>query len=183
MGIKGQRPNKKVKREYDEPELVVNVEDIIEKSIREGFVDTNGNIEIEAIAEWNGIEVSYEKMDSSKSGYLKNINNKWIIGVNKLHNRKRQRFTIAHELGHYYMHKNSNLDFEDSTFFRTLNMTSIEYTANDFAAKLLMPETRIKESVDGGIKSLFELAELFNVSAAAIKYRVVSLGYKMKENE
>ncbi len=183
MGIKGRRPSKKKKDQHSEPELVVSVDDIIEKSKREGCVDRQGNVDLEAVIEWNGIEISYENMETSKSGYLKNIDNKWVIGVNKNHNPRRQRFTIAHELGHFYMHKNKNLDFEDTTFFRSDNSTSIEYTANEFAAKLLMPEERIKAALEGGIKNISKLAILFNVSAAAIKYRVISLGYKMKIHE
>ncbi len=183
MGIKGRRTTRKLSEQHPEPELVVSVSDIIKKSIEEGYVDGQGNVDIEEVAKWNGIEISYEIMESSKSGYLKNIDNKWIIGVNKKHNPKRQRFTIAHELGHFYMHRNKNLDFEDATFFRAENSTSIEYTANEFASNLLMPENRINKAIQDGIKNISELAELFSVSAAAIKYRVISLGYKMKVHE
>ena len=70
--------------------------------------------------------------------------------------------------------------FEDTTFFRNTDNTSIEYSANEFAANLLMPEDQVKKRIDAGVKNIETLAEFFNVSLAAIKYRVVSLGYKLK---
>lgn len=183
MGIKGRRLNvTNLAEQFSEPQLVVNVDAIIEQSKEKGFLDADLNIDIKQVAKLNEIEISYETMESSQSGYLKNINDKWVIGVNIQHNPKRQRFTIAHELGHYFMHREKNLDFEDATFFRIDNSTSIEYAANEFAARLLMPEDRVRKAIDGGLKSLEKLADMFLVSTAAIKFRVVSLGYKLKEN-
>ena len=119
-------------------------------------------------------------MESSISGYLRQENGEWIIGVNSIHNPKRQRFTIAHELGHFYMHKDKNVDFEDTTFFRNTDNSSIEYSANEFAANLLMPEDSIRKAIQTGTKNIEDLSSQFNVSIAAIKYRVLSLGYKLK---
>lgn len=179
MGVKGRRPEKNGHVEkFEEPQLIIKIEDIIKNSNSD-----NANVDVKAIAMSNDIDISYEMMDSYQSGYLKNINDRWVIGVNKLHNPKRQRFTIAHELGHYFMHKDKNLNFEDATFFRNENNSSIEYAANEFAGRLLMPEERLKESISNGIKSLEKLANLFDVSTAAIKYRVISLGYKIKGHE
>lgn len=184
MGVKGRRPIKQLHTEdFVEPQLIVNVEDIIKDSIAKGYVGENENVDVILIAKVNNIDIEYDILDSSKSGYLKNINNRWVIGVNKLHNRKRQRFTIAHELGHYFMHKDKNVDYEDATFFRIDNSSSIEYAANEFAAKLLMPEERIRKVISDGEKSLENLSTIFDVSIAAIKYRAISLGYKMKDNE
>jgi Zn-dependent peptidase ImmA (M78 family) len=122
-------------------------------------------------------------MQSNYSGYFRNVNGKWIIGVNKLHHKNRKRYTLAHELGHYILHKDKNVDIVDTTFFRNNKTDSIEYMANEFAAKLLMPEDKVRDFVDNqGIKNIGELAEKFEVSASAMKYRVVSLGYKLKDN-
>ena len=108
---------------------------------------------------------------------------KSLIGVNKLHHRNRNRYTLAHELGHYILHKDKNVDLVDTTFFRNNETDSIEYMANEFAAKLLMPEDKVRDFVDNqGIKNIGELAEKFVVSASAMKYRIISLGYKLKDN-
>ena len=61
-------------------------------------------------------------------------------------------------------------------------MDSIEYSANEFAARLLMPEDVVRKLISNGVKNIGVLASKFGVSSAAMKHRVLSLGYKMKEN-
>lgn len=184
MGVKGRRPEKCVHIEkFEEPQLIVKVEDIIKNSNYDNKISDKANVDVAAIAKSNDIDITYEIMDSYQSGYLQNIDDRWVIGVNRLHNPKRQRFTIAHELGHYFMHRDKNLNFEDATFFRNENNSSIEYAANEFAGRLLMPEDRLRDAVSSGMKSLEKLANLFEVSTTAIKYRVSSLGYKIKGHE
>ena len=87
---------------------------------------------------------------------------------------------LAHELAHYILHKEKNTEFQDSTFFRGNNMDSLEYMANDFAAALLMPDDKVNELIKNGIRNIGKLAEKFDVSAAAMKYKVEKLGYKVK---
>ena len=179
MGTFGRRPSLK-NNTYAEPTLVRDVNEILSSAENKKWIDNNGNIDIKKIAEDENIKIVYVELDSAVSGYLKLENGNWVIGVNQLHNSKRQRFTIAHELGHFYMHKEKNILFEDTTFFRDSGNSSIEFAANEFAANLLMPETRVRDAINSGIKELAELALRFDVSIAAIKYRVVSLGYKLK---
>ena len=59
-------------------------------------------------------------------------------------------------------------------------MNNIEYAANDFAAKLLMPEDRVRRLVREGVASVETLAESFGVSVAAMLYRVKQLGFRTK---
>lgn len=179
MGTFGRRPTIN-NNDFKEPILIQDVKDMLDHAKQNGWIDKNGNVDVQSIATHENIKIVYERLDSSVSGYLKQVDGIWVIGVNCLHNPKRQRFTIAHELGHYHMHKDKNLMFEDTTFFRNTDNTSIEYSANEFAANLLMPEDQVKKRIDAGVKNIETLAEFFNVSLAAIKYRVVSLGYKLK---
>jgi Zn-dependent peptidase ImmA (M78 family) len=58
----------------------------------------------------------------------------------------------------------------------------IEWTANEFALKLLMPEETVRKLVDGGMKNAGDLAAAMGVPAAAAIIRVEQLGYKPKEN-
>ena len=179
MGTFGRRPALR-NDAYDEPVLIRDVNDIISTARDNNWIDNKGNIDIEQVAKSKNIRVEYVLMESSTSGYLRQENGIWVIGVNSLHNPKRQRFTIAHELGHFYMHKDKNIDFEDTTFLKNLYNSPIEYSANEFGANLLMPESSIREAIQSGIKNIKELSTKFDVSIAAIKHRVVSLGYKLK---
>ena len=62
-------------------------------------------------------------------------------------------------------------------------MSDIEYRANEFASKLLMPEDSVRKAIAEGIRNLGMLAERFDVSSPAMKIRVQDLGYKLKQNE
>lgn len=183
MGTKGIRKGLKKSEKYQEPDLLVSVNDILAKAKESGFYINNA-LQIEKlISTFDDIVIQYEDMEASKSGALSYSNDKWIMIINSKHNPKRQRFTMAHELGHYMLHRGKNTEFVDATFFRSNDMDSIEYNANEFASRLLMPEDTLRKLIDEEkIKNIGELASSFNVSSAAMKYRVISLGYKIKDN-
>lgn len=183
MGIRGNRKRSGGSIKYQEPDLLIDVEDIL-KSAQEKGLYTGNSINIEEVVKtFNDIKLEYQPMEANQSGSLSNIDGKWIICINKNHNIKRQKFTIAHELGHYILHKGKNVEFVDTTFFRNDEIDSIEYNANEFAARLLMPEKYVRNLIDTeSIKNIGLLAEQFGVSSAAMKFRVLSLGYKMKDN-
>lgn len=183
MGAKGSRKGLRKSEKYQEPDLLVSVNDILKKAQESGFyTDKALNIK-ELILSFEDIEIKYDTMDVAKSGSLSYIDGKWIMCINSSHNIKRQRFTMAHELGHYILHKGKNIEFVDTTFFRSDEMDSIEYNANEFASRLLIPEDELRKLIDEDrIKNIGELASRFDVSSAAMKYRVISLGYRIKEN-
>jgi Zn-dependent peptidase ImmA (M78 family) len=89
----------------------------------------------------------------------------------------RQRFTIAHELGHYVLGHGD--EFRDPTRnFNTDQFNPKESAANQFAAHLLMPEEAIASFIEKrGISDLRTLAARFQVSEVAMKIRLKSLGW------
>lgn len=127
------------------------------------------------------ISIEYVSLDASISGRLCRRDGRWIISVNKEHHINRQRFTLAHELAHYVLHKSESESFTDTVFFRGASVNNFEYAANEFAAKLLMPEDKVREVVRSGINNIKALAEAFGVSVAAMLYRVKQLGFRTKE--
>ena len=101
---------------------------------------------------------------------------KIIVDQNKPENRR--YFTIAHELGHYFLHKDPLKEKQfaidgDPTLYRSDNgLTSIEETqANHFAASLLMPEARVEE-VWRKVRRVERCAKFFNVSVSAMGIRL-----------
>jgi Zn-dependent peptidase ImmA (M78 family) len=91
----------------------------------------------------------------------------------------RQRFTIAHELGHHVLgHTGNGHQFRDEASKFNLNVPIPEESqANKFAAELLAPEMAIKHLIfKEKINSLTKLAEKFSVSTVAMKYRLTNLG-------
>jgi Zn-dependent peptidase ImmA (M78 family) len=155
---------------------------IVEDSKRKGYY-VNDRADIERIITDKGIRIVKEKLPANISGYLKRDENGWIIGVNLLHHPKRQRFTMAHEFAHYCLHKNETEGFEDTTFFRKENDSSIEYNANDFASELLMPSDRFINLMKSGVTSIIKLSEIFDVSTLAVKYKANSLNINIGSND
>jgi Zn-dependent peptidase ImmA (M78 family) len=95
----------------------------------------------------------------------------------------RKRFTIAHELAHYFLHLKSDGEFVDtptdlqraSSNPEGASPCRIEVEANQFAAALLMPAELVKQ-VFPSVRSVEELARLFRVSREAMAIRLGTLG-------
>lgn len=92
----------------------------------------------------------------------------------------RDRFTIAHELGHYVVHYlwPRQQDPELPVKMKALRRGSkrVEWEANWFAAAFLMPKTQFKKSFHAYNGNLDKLALKFRVSRSAAEVRAKSLG-------
>ena len=159
-------------------EEINSLEDLRAFMHREGLV--KAPIDVVKVAERLGIEVRLEAMDDDMSGYLESRGQRWVIGVNQYHHQVRQRFTVAHELAHFALHRRTQREFRDETFARRSDSRNpMEREADNIAADLLMPKESVSSAVNRGIRSLNELAEMFSVSAIAMKYRLRNLGYQL----
>lgn len=118
-------------------------------------------------------ETEFDNVDVS--GALRKINGQYVILINKKHSKTRQNFTIAHELAHYFLHKDLCNEFEDITFFRGVTSDSIELQANIFAGELLMPANEFLRVLKQGTDTIQELAHYFGVSTLAIRVRAKQL--------
>lgn len=109
------------------------------------------------------------------SGYFKMVGTHPMIEYNRADPIVRQRFTIAHELGHYALgHKDSPRDRPSS--FGTGVSDPLERAANQFAAELLMPAESVRSAVRSGrFSSVEQLAKAFLVSKVAMGYRLTNL--------
>ncbi|MBB6469611.1 hypothetical protein HNQ96_005501 [Aminobacter lissarensis] len=97
----------------------------------------------------------------------------------------RQRFTVAHELGHYILHRNLIGDgINDSTKYRTMRGSRLynsriddvhERQANSFAANILMPEHTLRRDI-GWYGTVEDAARAYNVSRSAMRWRLKNLG-------
>ena len=72
--------------------------------------------------------------------YFQRIN---IIYLDERLSENEQRFVLAHELGHMFLHKKANAIFMDT---RTqFNTDKFELEANTFAIDLLLPDSLLEE--------------------------------------
>lgn len=146
-------------------------------------------IDVHAIAQANNIRVRSVALEDSVSGLLVVKDGYGIIGVNERHHPNRQRFSLAHELGHYLLHRDTSNVFLDAApiFFRDERSSDgserEEIEANAFAAALLMPEAALREIIrekpldaqdDVAVR---RLAMQFGVSTQALTIRLTRLGF------
>jgi Zn-dependent peptidase ImmA (M78 family) len=110
------------------------------------------------------------------SGYFDNSGAQPVIEYNRTESPVRQRFTLAHELGHYALgHASSPRDTPEN--FSTGVSDKAERLANRFAAELLMPAKEFRVLLQAGrLKNIAEFADAFWTSQLAITYRMQSLG-------
>lgn len=135
----------------------------------------NFPVDIEAIAKHYDISIENKLFDNNISGMLTKEDGKYKIYVEIRHPENRKRFTIAHELAHFFLHKNLDDNFEDKVFFRGVLTDSIEHQANNFASNLLMPKEVFLKEVKEGRGRIEELSEFFKVSTLAVRVRAKQL--------
>jgi Zn-dependent peptidase ImmA (M78 family) len=144
-------------------------------------------VPVEQIARELGVQITYEPFDGDISGMLYRDGDTAVIGVNSSHAPTRQRFTVAHEVGHLLMHEGKPvfIDRFVRVNWRDGESNKEEAQANSFAAELLMPRTFVVKVIrrtlarDRYIKPqelVADLAKKFEVSAEAMQYRLINLG-------
>lgn len=138
-----------------------------------------------AIAQALGIKAFSAALDNGVSGMLvKRAGEDAEIYVHAADSENRQRFTCAHELGHYIRRtaaEDTEWEYVEHRDLLTSQGTSAdEIYANQFAAALLMPrevvEARLDELGSRGLAAAPSLAVEFGVSADAMQFRLKNLG-------
>ena len=135
-------------------------------------------VDVEKIAKKRGLHVvPYELGDVS--GVLYVDKGQGTIGYNPNGSEVRRRFTIAHELGHYELHRLDKDVFVDNKQFKILlrdqrsssGEVIIEQEANGFAAALLMPKNMLLKEIE---KRNFDLSDEENdpIQELANKFQV-----------
>jgi len=157
-------------------------------------------VNVDKIANMLGLKIKYY-IDFSEHDIVgkieSNENGSVVIYINELQNsyEPRRRFTLAHEIGHYFHHfSESRMNFIDTKKSMSRSQSywdTIESEANAFAAQLLMPKSLILSEGEKIISNYLQnnntkqipsrifteqMASLFNVSTPAMKYRLKNLG-------
>ena len=139
-------------------------------------------IDVVDICQREGIQIAYvdltdveQRAGKEISGAIRKDGTNYIIFVNGQDIATRTRFTIAHELGHYFLHMKAS-PCEVITSFR-MDQSFIETQANKFAAELLMPEDMVRAEHSKMVIPVSDsLAKKFNVSKKAMRIRLENLG-------
>jgi Zn-dependent peptidase ImmA (M78 family) len=145
---------------------------------------TRPPVRIERIARELGIELRSGAL-GDVSGVLVRRGETATIGTNSGQSAQRQRFTIAHELGHFLLHegitnhvdRSYRVNYRSAESSQATNVEEIE--ANYFAASILMPKHMLdaqnaEEALDND-GMVGSLAKQFQVSRLAMSLRLANL--------
>jgi Zn-dependent peptidase ImmA (M78 family) len=164
--------------------------DRVNKLLKQSGV-SEAPVEVEAITGTLGIEVRKSPTEDDISGFLLSQHGLSVIGVNSIHHANRQRFTIAHEIGHFLLHQKESVHV-DRTLLKLRSSASStgadqdEIEANRFAAELLIPrsflekdltERPLKDSDLLDDQRIQQLAKRYQVSVQAMTNRLINLRY------
>jgi len=160
-----------------------------------GYNGSPVKIDIESFAKHHGFEIKEYDFKTNEinsdtiSGALVVQNGIRTIGVNSTESNQRKRFTIAHELGHFFLNHGMKDGIKLDTYKLYRNVDSAmgfkeeEIQANAFAAALLMPQNyllnefeRLANIYFDNLKIIEELADRFFVSQISMSYRLNRLG-------
>lgn len=152
-----------------------------EREVLETYT-TEYPVKLGQLAKDLGISIKVSSMSTGISGQIMKEGNSYSIRVNRHEARERQRFTIAHELAHFFLHKaiiDSSPDgIRDNVLYRSGEPERIEYEANRLAADIVMPmplvEQILREDFNGVVTeaTIESLAARFQVSKAAMEIRL-----------
>lgn len=147
-------------------------------------------IDVIKLAKQLGVAVQFKPAEEELSGFLlRDIDgHKALIGVNSEHHLNRQRFTIAHELGHLLLHEGEPIHVDRGLKINLRNEAASQGTfleekeANLFAAELLMPSHFVCNDLQGKAfldleQDILTLADNYQVSVQAMIYRLAYLKY------
>jgi Zn-dependent peptidase ImmA (M78 family) len=150
----------------------------------------NVPVSVDKIAKAVGAQVVFSPLDDELSGMVLVKGDRMLIGVNSLHHPNRQRFTIAHEIGHLELHRRFitdkiHVDKKFTVLMRDPNSATgtdrLEIEANRFAAELLMPEWAVRRLLERELididddRTVADLAKKFRVSRQALQYRLINI--------
>lgn len=136
-----------------------------------------GEIDLEAIAFSQGALVKYRPMDRCEATIVGNDRHA-VIAVNSTSIQARQRFSLAHEIGHWHLHRNKLL-------FCTAkqiggfggNALDPERQADDFASDLILPgylfDPLVRRMRSLTVQSLDDLSGTFAASRTATLLKAV----------
>lgn len=160
----------------------------VTRVIRESF-NLEAPIDLNVLVEQLGGKlVETTDIDDNMEAKIEKLRDSFVITIDPAKHDKRKRFSIAHELGHLFLHMgylinpekwNNTNEYVDSVYYR-YGYNIEEYEANEFAACLLMP---IEEFIDisqknfeNGFYDIEGIAKHFDVSIQAVSNRGKFLG-------
>jgi Zn-dependent peptidase ImmA (M78 family) len=168
-----------------------HIREVVTRILKEQGVGS-APVPLKRIAKAAGVRVQKVPTRDSLSGFIYKdaASGTTVIGLNASHAEARQNFTLAHELGHFFLHNLSDVHVDKTFNVKLRGPASSEGTdveekeANLFAAELLMPIHLLELDLAKYLEVDFDnetdieqLAKRYGVSTQAMTFRLAYLGY------
>lgn len=148
---------------------------LAEQHLQELGITEPSEIDLEAIAYDRGVRIHYCQLDGCEARIV-GKGNRAIITVNTASSDQRQRFSIAHELGHWHHHRGQTLTCRVDEY-RPYQAVVAERLADAYAADLILPyylfRPLVREYRQLTLKAVGLLAETFRASFTATAIRLI----------
>ena len=134
------------------------------------------DIDLQAIAFECNVLIEEKQIDGAEGRLVCRDLTGLITIDSKITERTRKRFTVAHELGHFMMHRSNALSVCKNLFNARTNSES---EANKFGANLLMPRNLFRARCEPNLFScnlLKDLANTFDTSLTATALQYSEIG-------
>jgi hypothetical protein len=147
--------------------------------LKELGISEPNEINIEAVAQYCGATVVYEPLEGCAARVI-GQGDRAIITVDSQSQRPRQRFSAAHELGHWAWDRGKiGFACTEKTFHKEWESVNAEQRANEYAADLLLPDflfipRAVKRAMT--FATVEDLALQFETSMTATAIRLVRVG-------
>ena len=134
-------------------------------------------VKVGALAAELGLKVTLGTLKPGISGEIRpDGTGGYTIRINRHERKERQRFTLAHEIGHFLLHRDRiGSGILDDVMYRSGLSDPIEAEANRAAAEMLMPRRVVLDRLRGTARdeeTAERLARMFEVSVPAMKIRI-----------
>ncbi|CUU46929.1 ImmA/IrrE family metallo-endopeptidase [Clostridium beijerinckii] len=152
------------------------INDLADK-VREAFNITTPIYDIEEVVRIFGGNILMENnLENFADAKIEKSDNSFIITVSNNQSAERKKFSIAHELGHLFLHMGYCIDKdmwesnENNRYFRNLS-GEMEYQAHEFAAAFLMPKNEFVKVMQQNLK-LIDNEYIYDMDAVADYFKV-----------
>jgi len=137
-------------------------------------------VRLGGIAKRLGVKVLLSTLPRGTSGQIGQEEGEFVIRINRHEAKHRQRFTLAHEIAHYLLHRDrivASGGWSENILLRSGQPANVEYEANRLASDLVIPSAelaKVAAEYTGPITSevIEDLARRFGVSTAAMEIKL-----------
>lgn len=137
-------------------------------------------VRLGAMAEALGVKVLRSTLPRGISGQIGQEDSEFVIRINRHEAKHRQRFTLAHELAHFLLHRErivADGGWSENVLLRSGQPAQVEYEANRLASDLIIPSTKLAEATADYAgpmtdEVIDDLARRFGVSTTAMEIKL-----------